>query len=580
MHNNDVFKIKIAGQAGQGIKSAGLIFSKFLTRSGFNVYNYLEYPSLIRGGHNVMQINVSTNEVSGPSKFTDFVIALNQESILKHRNTLSKNSYVLFDSDAKLKTDLLPENVQLLPVPLNKIAHDAGGGEILINIASLGVLAGLMDGNLEILKELVTEEYGDKPNLLKSDLLAIEEGYKYALENFSKFNGNIFKLSNKLISEPKMLLNGNDAVALGAISAGLQFAAIYPMSPISNILHTLAKYQEEYNFIYKQPEDEISAINMAIGASFGGARSMTATSGGGFCLMTEGYGLAGMTETPLVIIEGMRGGPATGLPTWNGQGDLQFVLHAHQDEFPRLVLAAGDVNEAFYMTMEAFYLADKYQTPVVVLIDKNICDHEQSVSKFDISAYRIDRGKMKLDFDSNYKRYSITENGISPRTIPGLGNFFVSNSDEHDQTGFSSEEIDNRLAQMNKRMKKLEICAKTDMPAQIVYGSKDADLTIVSWGSNKGSIVQAIEQYKNVNYLHITWMNPFPVDQVKSILTKAKKVLLMECNYSGQLGQVITQHTGIEISDKILKIDGRPFFVEEVKDAIEERLYNKKGVTK
>lgn len=576
---NEVFKVKIAGQAGQGIKSAGLTFSRFVTRSGFNVYNYVEYPSLIRGGHNVMQINISRKEVTGPSKFTDFVIALNQESILKHRHTISEGGYVLFDSDEKMKTDLLPSHVNLLPVPMTKIARDAGGGELLINIVALGVLAGMMNGDVEILKELAQEEYGDKPDLLKSDLIAIEQGYKYAQDNFSNLNSNVIQLKNDGHSDKKMVINGDDAVALGAIAGGLQFAAIYPMSPISNILHALAKYQKDYKYVYKQPEDEISAINMAIGASFGGARSMTSTSGGGFCLMTEAYGLAGMTETPLVIVEGMRGGPATGLPTWNGQGDLQFVLHAHQDEFPRLVLAAGDVPEAFYMTMEAFYLADKYQTPVVVLIDKNICDHEQSVPVFDISAYRIDRGKMTTTSDSNYRRYLLSNDGISQRSIPGVGNFFVANSDEHDETGFSSEEIDNRLAQMEKRMKKLETCTKTDMPQQTLYGPKDSDLTIISWGSNKGSIVQALKNYSNVNYLHITWMNPFPTDQIKSTLENAKNVVLMECNYSGQLGQVIAQETGIKIEDRVLKYDGRPFYVEEVMEIIDSRI-NKKGASK
>ena len=259
-------------------------------------------------------------------------------------------------------------------------------------------------------------------------------GYEYAKSEYSK---NIKKvLVKKENPEKKMMLNGCEAVGLGAIAGGLQFAAIYPMSPISNILHVLAKYQEKYGYIYKQPEDEISAINMAIGAAYAGARSLTSTSGGGFCLMSEGYGLAGMTETPIVIVEGMRPGPATGLPTWSGQGDLQFVLHAHQGDFPRIVLAAGDIKESFYLTMKALNLAEKYQTPVVVLIDKNICDGDQSYPVFDISDYKLDRGKLTREKNDNFKRYEISDDGISVRSIPGVGNYFIANSDEHDEEGF------------------------------------------------------------------------------------------------------------------------------------------------
>jgi len=568
-----VYKIKIAGQAGQGIKSSGLTLSRFAVKSGFNIYNYFEYPSLIRGGHNVMQINISQDEVLGPSIYCDLLIALNQESIHKHKNSMSKDSFVIYDSDSKIRTDVLPEFVKLLPVPLSKLAHEAGGQDLLINMVALGAAAYVMEGDLNLLKQLVSEEYADKPEILKADIEAIDKGYDYAHELYKDLNHSIFKLSigNKH-PEPKMILNGADSVSLAAISAGVQFAAIYPMSPISGIMSNLAKYQKDFKFIFKQPEDEISAITMAIGASFAGARSLTATSGGGFCLMTEGLGLAGITETPLVLILGMRPGPATGLPTWSSQGDLQFVLHAHQDEFPRIVLAAGDLVEAFNQTMEAFYLADKYQTPVVVLVDKNINEHEQSVNKFDISAYKIDRGKLETEINPEYKRYALTPDGISPRAFPGSGNFFVANSDEHNETGFSNEEIDNRNSQMKKRMSKLELCKNKNMPDPEVYGPSNADLTIVSFGSNKGSILQAIKYYSNVNYLHLTWMNPFPAEKVKQILENANSTMVVEANYSGQLANLIHQETGFEITDKLLKFDGRPFFVEEIEDEIIKRL--------
>jgi len=576
LKNLNVFKIKIAGQAGQGIKSAGLILSKFVTRSGFNTYNYTEYPSLIRGGHNVMHINICKDEVAGPSIYTDLLIALNQESIFKHRDTLSKNSFVIYDKDSKMKTDLLPEYVKVLPVPLSKIALDSGGDSLLSNVVALGVATFLLDGDIKIFEDLIKEEYKKYPEILKSDLIAIEMGYNYAKENFIEVATGFYKLEKSQNNiENKMVLNGNESITIAAITAGMQFASIYPMTPITNILHNLAKFQNDYKYVYMQPEDEISAINLAIGASFAGVRAMTATSGGGFCLMAEGYGLAGMTEIPLVIIEGMRTGPATGLPTWSSQADLQFILHAHQDEFPRLVLAAGDVKEAFYLTMEAFYLADKYQTPVVVLVDKNICEHEQSLPFLNFEEYRIDRGKLQKEFDPEFKRYLLSTNGISARSMPGVGNFFVANSDEHDENGYSSENHENRIKQMEKRMTKLETCKKQNMPEPVLYGPKNADLTIISWGSNKGSILQALNEFENVNFLHLTWMNPFPVEAVLKVLKSAQKVVLVECNYTGQLGQVIAQHTGIIIEDKVLKYDGRPFFVEEVINIIKTRLSNK-----
>ncbi|MEK7127904.1 MAG: hypothetical protein AAB838_04260 [Patescibacteria group bacterium] len=340
-----------------------------------------------------------------------------------------------------------------------------------------------------------------------------------------------------------MIINGNEAVAFGAIAAGLQFAAIYPMSPISGILEILAKYQEKFGYVYKQPEDEIAAINMAIGASYAGARSMTATSGGGFCLMTEGYGLAGMTETPLVIINGMRPGPATGLPTWSEQGDLQFVLNAGQGDFPKIVLAAGDVTEAFNLTLKAFNLADRYKTPVVLLIDKNICEGDQAVAPFDYSSY-------KIDHETTFPRRA--------------------NSDEHDDEGFSTEESAERIKQMDKRMKKLVDCAKNDMPTPQLIGSENADLTIVSWGSCKGPIIDTMTEFTNVNYLHLTWFSPFPSDAVKTLLEKAKKVLAIEQNYSGQMCRLIREKTGFEIANKLLKYDGRMFYREEIIDKIKE----------
>ena len=311
---------------------------------------------------------------------------------------------------------------------------------------------------------------------------------------------------------------------------------------------------------------------MAIGASFTGARSMTATAGGGFCLMTEGFGLAGMTETPVVIVVGQRGGPATGLPTWTEQGDIQFVLHAHQSEFPRLVLAPGDVEEVFHQTMLAFNLAEKYQTPVVVLVDKHLCESHESVSPFDYRAYRVNRGKVITKKLKKYEHYALSKDGISPRAFAGSGTYVVANSDEHTTAGYSNEEAEVRREQMQKRMQKLSTCAKEDMPKPKVYGPERADVSIVSWGSNKGAILEAMKNFPNVNFLHLTWMNPFPVAFVASFLKKAKTLLNIEGNFSGQVGALITEKTGFKIEHNFLKYDGRPFFPEEIAAEIKKLL--------
>ena len=565
-----IISIKIGAEAGQGVKSAGLMLAKLAIRSGYHIYNQIEYPSLIKGGHNVLQVNISKEEVTAPRKVNDFLIALNQDTVNKHLTEFADGAGLIYDSAAKIDTSKVPSTVVLLGVPLSKIAKEAGNSDLLINTVALGAVTAVLGGNLLILNSLISEEFGSKGyEIVKVNVAAAENGFKYVTENYRQHLKNslspLESLSNFV---PYMAIDGNESVALGAISAGLQYAAIYPMSPISNILHVLAENQEKFGYIYKQPEDELSAINMAIGASYAGARSMTSTSGGGFCLMTEGYGLAGMTETPLVIIEGMRPGPATGLPTWSGQGDLQMILNAHQDDFPRIVLAAGDAKEAFELTMKAFNLADKYQTPVVVIIDKNICENAQSFPLYEYSDYRIDRGKLTTAKVEDYKRYASEPSGISQRTVPGVGNFFIANSDEHDEEGYSSEDIDNRNIMMEKRMTKLKTCKEQDMEKPQLFGPEDAEITIISWGSNKGSILQALKNLDGVNYIHVNWMSPFPSDELSEMSSKSKYILNVECNYTGQMEKLIRENTQIKIDENFLKYDGRQIYPEEIIDAV------------
>jgi 2-oxoglutarate ferredoxin oxidoreductase subunit alpha len=565
------FTFKIGGKAGTGIASAGLILSKIATRSGYYTFDYIEYPSIIRGGHNVMQITVDDEPTAAQFKSTDFLVALDQETVDRHAGEISEKGILLYDSDQEISVLGLSDKIIVAGVPLSTIAREMGGNIVMRNTAAIGAALNLLGGSLKHFKDLLAQEFSHKnQRVLEKNYTVAEKGFDYADQNFKHYAKKI--LAPKKKTSPVIVINGNEAAAMGSIAGGMQFAAIYPMTPTSNILHVLAPLQKEFGFIYKQPEDEISAINMAIGASFAGARSMTATSGGGFCLMSEGFGLAGMTESSIVIIMGQRTGPATGLPTWTEQGDARFVLHAHQGDFPRIVLAPGDIEEVFHFTMEAFNLADKYQTPVIVLVDKQLCESHQGVFPFDYKKYKVNRGKFTTKKINDYARYAFSEDGISLRAPAGSGNHVIANSDEHDINGYSNEESQNRKEQMEKRMRKLMTCEKEDMPLPILYGPKDADLTIVSWGSNKGAIMSALKDFKNVNFLQLTWLNPFPSMEVAEILRNAKKVLNIECNFTAQVGGLITEKTGIVLENNFLKYDGRPFYPEEIKEKINELL--------
>jgi 2-oxoglutarate ferredoxin oxidoreductase subunit alpha len=555
--------VTIGGEAGFGIMSAGLLLAKLGSRSGYHMIDYTEYPSVIRGGHNVMWLTFGLDPVTSVYESIDVLIALTSETIRRHAHDIREGGVLLYDSTKTMDLSSVREDIVVVPIPCATIAKEVGGTILMKNTAALGSFLAISGGSIDLLHTLLEEEFaGKKPDIIQKNMAVAQAGYDAVKASGVSF-GQLFLVPQKSV-QTKMVVTGNEAIALGALGANVQFVAIYPMTPTSNVLHVLASFAEEHGLVCIQPEDEISGITMAIGASYAGARSMVATSGGGFCLMTEGYGLAGMIEAPLVIIEGQRGGPATGLPTWTEQGDLQFVLHAHQGEFPRIVLAAGDAEEAYRFTEQAFYLADKYQTPIVVLVDKHLCEGHQTTPVCMPNAVWHDRGKFVQKKVNNYARYALHEGSMSPRSIPGVGNCVVANSDEHDERGYSSEDAAMRRAQMEKRMHKLDLARAEDMQAPEVYGPSHADITIVSWGSTKGAILEALREMPNVNYIHITWMSPFPAESVKRLLRQASRLLLIEANYSGQLGSLIAEHTGITISRKFLKYDGRPFFPHEI----------------
>ncbi|MFH0864135.1 MAG: 2-oxoacid:acceptor oxidoreductase subunit alpha [Candidatus Gottesmanbacteria bacterium] len=559
---------RIGGEAGFGIMASGAIFAKALTRAGLFISSTVEYPSLIRGGHNTYIVRAGETEIFSLVKPIDLLVALNQETIDLHKGELSKGAGIIYDSqDKTIITENLPEECKLFGLPLLEIATKDGGKKIMMNNVALGATWAVVDLPFEILSSVIADNFAKKgEEIIKENTQAAKSGFEYIKNNYA--NDFTYKLVRGKAAG-RLVLTGNEAIGLAAIKAGLGFTALYPMTPINGLLLYLASHQQEGNYIYYQPEDEIAGINSAIGASYSGKRSLIATSGGGFALMNEGYGMAAMTETPLVVVMGTRPGPSSGLPTWTGQGDLKFLLNASPGDFMRVIFAPGDPTEAYELTQIAFNLADKYQTPVILLVDKFLCESIGTADKLKIKNYelKIDRGKM-WDKKGEYKRYELTDDGISPRALPGQS-YFITNSYEHDEFGYSTEDAKTIQSMVDKRGKKYELLAK-EVPEPQIFGDKDADITLVGWGSTKNAAREVVG--KKINYLHLNWINPFPKEVVTRILSKAKKVIDIEGNSTGQMAAWIREQTGIEIKDKILKYDGRQFYPEDIIEGIKNLL--------
>ncbi len=570
---------KIGGKAGEGIMATGIIFSQSCSRGGLHVFDINEYPSLIKGGHNTIQVRVEDREIFSQVKGVSILIALNKETIFLHKDEISKGGGIIYDSAETIERKELREDLRLCPVPFISIIKEIGAQPIMKNNLALGASMALIDYDFEILAGVIRDTFkrkGDK--IINENISAAKAGFDYIKKNFpNDFNYKLEKIGTR----GRMLLTGNDAICMGAIKAGCKFYAAYPMTPASSLLHFMAANERRFNIVVKHTEDEISAINMAIGAGFAGVRAMCGTSGGGFCLMSEGYGLAGMIEVPVVIVMAMRPGPSTGMPTWSEQGDFKFVLSASQGDFPRPVLVPGDNEECFYLTAEAFNIAEKYQTPVIVLTDKYLAESHKTTEKFDAGRITIDRGLYASpaelaasDEKTFFKRYKFTEDGVSPRTIPGTKKgIYTATSDEHDEEGNISEEIEIREKMMQKRMRKLDALAK-ELKHPDLVGPKDAAVTIIAAGSTKGPIKEAMMMLEKdgvaVNYLQILYLNPFPVEKVAKVMDSAKKTVVVENNFTGQLADIIKEKTGRSVALRILKYDGRPFYPEEIHNAIKE----------
>jgi 2-oxoglutarate ferredoxin oxidoreductase subunit alpha len=557
--------IKLGGAAGAGVKVTGQILSKALTRLGLSTYSYREYPSLLRGGHTTYQtLAVSEGEAYAQKKKVDILFAFNKETYKLHEDEIIKDTLVIYD-DSAFDISSSKKGV-ILGLPLTELAEKAGD-KIAANSVALGACFALLGfKNINSLQSTLEKRFESKGDeIIQVNHKAAKNGYQYIK---SEHQDKIIDFHLPTTKEQRIVLTGNDACALGAISAGLKFYCAYPMTPATSILHYIASEAEKYDIVVKQPEDEIAAINMSIGASFAGVRAMTATSGGGFCLMTEGLGLAGTAETPLVIVESMRTGPASGLPTWSGQGDLRFAIHASQDEFPRFVFTPGDVEETFAMTRTAFELAEKYQTPVIILLDKNLSESDFSCIPFK-NKFTNKRYSIVNDIPEDYKRYKLTENGISPRPFLGQEKCnHLANSYDHDQYGYATEDSEERTAMMDKRKRKFAEMKK-EIPELKTFGKENKEVGIISWGSTKGPVLEALKT-TDAKYLHLNWVWPFPSAQVKDFIESVDRCICVEGNSEAQLAGLIKEYTGKEV-ESLLRYDGRPVYPHQIIDKINEK---------
>lgn len=562
------FNWMIGGEAGFGIMTTGVVFSKIAARLGYNIFDYVEYPSLIRGGHNAYEVHVSDSEVTHLKPSIDLLVCLNKETFDKHKDRLLKDSLVIYDSE-EFTVD---GDYKKVSVPFKKTLSDLKGQMIMKNTIALGASLSLIGGDLDELIKIIEAQFGKKGQaVVDFNKQFAKTGFDYVKSNYQSLIKNIF--AKKENSEPKLVMTGNEAFSLSATISDCRFYSAYPMTPSSTVLTTLASWAKETGMIVRHAEDEISVINTAVGSSFAGARSAVGTSGGGFALMVETISLLGVTEIPLVVFLAQRPGPATGLPTWTEQGDLLFTVHSGHGEFPKIVLAPGTIEEMITLTGEAFNLADIYQLPVIVVSDMYLSEGHKSINKkfLDdfIASYKVNRGKLIDKPDkAKYLRYELTEDGISPRLIPGIkGFFYQANSYEHLEDGHTTEDAKPRIDQVNKRQRKWETFLKTDFKAPEVYGDlANAKTVFVSWGSNKGAIIEAQKQMKDTSsaFIHFTYVYPLNKELVKPLFKEDKRYILVENNSWGQFGKLLLQETGIEIKEKILRYDGRPITAEEI----------------
>lgn len=556
--------ILVGGAAGQGMDTVATILEKTLKRSGFYVFSNKDYMSRIRGGHNFTQIRFSTTPIYSHSSKLDVIIALDSQTIQLHENRLVSGGKIICDENVSPATD------NIIALPLTKIAADIGNPRVINTIAT-GALLKLFGIQMLQAERLLSSEFAGA--VLDANIQALHKGYESV--------DTIYELDSP-DNDDNIFINGNQAIALGAIAAGCRYYCGYPMTPSTSLMTYMAQKSNQIGIVVEQVEDEIAAINMALGASYAGVRAMTASSGGGFALMVEGVSLAGITETPIVIAEIQRPGPATGFPTRTEQSDLRFIIHAGHGEFPKMVIAVRNPEDAFYQTARAFNIAEKYQIPVILVSDQYLADYAQTTKPFDFSRISIDRyldDGSSIAEDERYKRYKLTDSGISPRLIPGSvkGQVIYADSDEHDEYGHITESAEIRTNMVNKRLKKEELLRQELIEPELL-GDDNPEILIVSWGSLYGPLKEAIGNLVNegisIGALVFGDIWPFPTKRLTSMASKAKLVVDLEQNATAQLDGLIRQEALISCNKKLLKYDGRIWSPEEICDRLKGEVLN------
>jgi 2-oxoglutarate ferredoxin oxidoreductase subunit alpha len=581
------FAVGIGGENGQGIASTGDILARIFARRGLNVNAYNAYQSIIRGGHTFLTIRAGDGPVRSMGDKHDVLIPLNQDSMDRHLRLMKAGSCVVYDAD-KLKPGNAAAGVQLCPMPMKQIC---GTNKLASNTAALGAVLQMLGIEPEPLETVIARQFKKKGDAIVSENVGIARGgYDYAAKNFKALSIRAPKLD-----KPRAIVTGNQATAMGGVAAGVKFYAAYPMSPSTGVLMWMASHARQLGIMVRQVEDEIGVMNMVIGAAHAGCRAMCATSGGGFALMSEAVGMAGMIETPVVCVDVQRAGPATGVPTKTEQGDLWQLLGAGQGDFPRIIVAASSQLDLFHTIPELFNLADKYQCPGLVLADLLISEGTASVDPADLDFNaKINRGEIILPNgngesenpfggynDNAYLRYRNTPSGISPRAVPGVpGHIHIAATDEHDEDGtLISDEFTNpikRRMMVEKRARKMQNILADIAPPKL-FGPNQAQVTLVGWGSTHGVIQEAVEKLAAdegivANHLNVKWMVPFHGEEILKILSASKRVIIIENNYSGQFARYLRSETGFTAHGHIRKYDGEPFRPHHIVDSVKEQL--------
>ncbi|ACM23587.1 2-oxoacid:acceptor oxidoreductase subunit alpha [Thermotoga neapolitana] len=551
--------IVLSGEAGQGIQTVEHVLTRILKNSGFHVFATKEYMSRVRGGNNTTEIRVSSERVRAFVDRIDILVPLGKGATERLKNRITEKTLIVGEEEF-----IKEEKGEKIAVPFLEIAKQIGN-RIYANSVAIGFLSGLLGAEKSAIEEQITAQFREKgEEVVKDNIRAAMEGYRRGQE-FSEKIG--FDVEKDPSIKDEVLLNGAEAVGLGAIAGGCNFVSSYPMSPSTSVLVFLAQHKNDFGIVVEQAEDEIAAMNMIVGAWYAGVRGLVTTSGGGFALMEEALSLAGMVESPAVIHLAQRPGPATGLPTRTEQADLNLALYAGHGEFPRIIYAPGNIEEAFYLTQRAFNVADRYQVPVFILTDQYLVDSFYNLPGFDLKELKVEKHIVKTTRD--YVRYAITEDGISPRGVPGYGEGLVRvDSDEHDEFGHITEDFDTRVRMVDKRLRKGKTLKK-DIVRPKLIGDENYRVLLVAWGSTLEPIREAIEDMSGVALLHFSQVWPLDESAVEH-MERAEKVVAIEGNATGQFANLIRQVTGFHIKDRILKYSGLQFTVEELKEKILE----------